>query len=102
MNNYEHAHGPHQCICPESGYTTIVDEGIPCNTLRCPGSGLPMRATQTGEYRGLYRAPTTRVADNGGETGAWLLKFVLGIGAGLGFLALIAHVASGAKIEKEE
>lgn len=97
MNNFQHEHGPHECICPESGYTTIVDEGIPCNTLRCPGSDLPMRATQTGEYRGLYHSPTTRVGVPVAQNEHGGLKTGLVIALGLGVLAVIGTVVAQRK-----
>lgn len=96
-----HSHGPHECHCTDSGYTVVVDAGIPCTSLRCPGDSMPMRASQTGEYRGAYRYPTTGVAQ-GGDNGSWVLKFVLGIGGGLALLALAATMLSGVKEEKEE
>jgi hypothetical protein len=87
-----HPHGSHECYCPDSGYTEIVDAGIPCRSLRCPGSNQSMRATQTGEYRGEYHTPLgSRVAypiaqDEGGNI---VKKVALAVGVGIFVLAII-------------
>jgi hypothetical protein len=87
-----HPHGSHECYCPDSGYTEIVDAGIPCRSLRCPGSGQPMRATQTGEYRGEYHIPPgSRVAypiaqDEGGSV---VKKVAIAVGAIILLAAII-------------
>lgn len=82
-----HEHGPHECICPNCGYTSVVDAYIKCNTLTCPGCGQPMRASETGAYRGteMGRGRITRVAQNQGGWGK-VAGFVVVGGLGLLFL----------------
>jgi len=46
-----HAHGEHDCYCPECGYETEVPENARCNQLECPKCGTRLRARQTGERR---------------------------------------------------
>ena len=49
MNSHEHE--SHECFCPSSGYTVVVEGEIPCNSLTCPEDGSPMRALETGAFR---------------------------------------------------
>jgi ferredoxin len=37
-------HGPvsSPCVCPQCGYTTSHNQGIPCSSLRCPTCGVPL------------------------------------------------------------
>jgi hypothetical protein len=86
MNIQQHAHGKHECYCPDCGYTEIVGADIRCNTLACPACGGRMRASQTGEYR-----PVRRIRANGEESHAnlaWLLVPLVGVGVLALFLKL--------------
>jgi hypothetical protein len=89
MNSHEH--GPHECYCPDSGYSVVVEAGVPCNTLRCPGDGMPMRASQTGEYRstrvGRVAYPVAQDSHSG-------LKWGVAIVGGLAALGLIASLVT--------
>jgi len=50
-----HKHGLHSCYCPSCGYTIEVDVYQKCKEQVCPLCGDRMRATETGEYRGIAR-----------------------------------------------
>lgn len=46
-----HPHGEHICICSECKEEITVDEGVKCNTQKCPECGAPMVAQTAGERR---------------------------------------------------
>lgn len=84
-----HEHGPHECVCVNCGYTSIVDAYIKCNTLACPGCGEQMRASQTGEYRGTQygRSQVTAIANNAPPMGAVLAIALIVVGIGFAVIA---------------
>jgi len=30
------------CVCPQCGYTTIHNQGVPCSSMRCPTCDVPL------------------------------------------------------------
>jgi len=88
-----HEHGSHECYCPTSGYSAVVDAGVACRDLVCP-NGEAMRATDVGEYRGTprgqsrYTSGIRAISQDSHVNLAWLLVPLLGVGLLFGVVKL--------------
>lgn len=88
-----HEHGSHECYCPSSGYSVVVDAGVACRDLVCP-NGEAMRATDVGEFRGTsegksrYSGGVSKISQDSHVNLAWLLVPVLGVGLLFAFVKL--------------